>query len=376
MIYRRPQEPHNGAMPTPIFLAALGAFVLLEIPGFRRTRRPSPPLILLPGAGLLFPVLPDLGALVGGVVLVISASDWLIDGAGSLARRAGAPLLLVGVLIVGLGTSTPELFINLISAIRGDTALALGNILGSNIANLSLVIGPAVLIAGPVRIQKSLISAEVPIMLGAALLLAVLLMDGPPLTAGRDAGLSRQDGVVLLLGLAFYLLYSFHSLGQSSSPRGVGVRYGEGDTTPLSVAKVLAGIAGLYLGGEFTITGAVNLAATLGAGTVVLGVIIGVGTSLPELATALTCAFKGETDLVVGNVVGSNIFNILLILGITALVRPVDLPIGMGSHLPFLLAATALFFLSLGTRRTLNRLEAVFLALIGSGYILFSILQR
>ena len=361
-------------MPTPIFPFALAAFALMEIPKLKKTRRPSPRLILLPCTGLLTLAFPNVGGLFGGIILIISASDWLIDGAGGLARKAGMPPLLIGVLIVGLGTSTPELFVNLISAIRKNTDLALGNILGSNIANLGLVIGPAALITGGMRIKKSLISTEVPIMLGATLLLIVLLMDDLLPEAGKSGGLSRQDGVVLLLALTFYLLYAFHSLGMSSSPREGGSRRGDRGRRH-SVTKVLGGIAGLYLGGEMTITGGISLAAAMGAGTVVLGIIIGMGTSLPELATALTCAFKGETDLIVGNVVGSNIFNILLILGLTALVRPVNLPPGLGYHLPFLLAATVLFFLSLGTRHFLSRLEALFLTLTGAGYLLFSILR-
>ena len=162
-------------MIKPLFYIALAVFTLLEIPGIRKKRRPSIPVILLPVAFILALLRPDLGSLLGGIVLIISAADRLIDGAGGIARRAGVPPLLIGILIIGLGTSTPELFVNLLSALRGDTGLALGNILGSNIANMGLVIGTAGLIAGRMKIQRSLISAEVPIMLGATLMLLLLL---------------------------------------------------------------------------------------------------------------------------------------------------------------------------------------------------------
>lgn len=258
---------------------------------------------------------------------------------------------MIGILIIGLGTSTPELFVNLLSALRGDSGLALGNILGSNIANIGLVIGLGGLIAGRMQIQRSLISTEVPILLGVTLLLILLVLDGFSFESGvTEAVLSRQDGFILLLGLLFYLIYSFHSLKQTPQPDSLDSQYDQAEcrdceaTAATSLFKIGAGVLGLYFGGDFTVAGAVSLAAALGAGTMVLGIIVGVGTSLPELATAVSCALRKETDLIVGNVVGSNIFNILLILGITALVQPVHLPAGMGGHLAFLAGATVLFF--------------------------------
>jgi len=365
-----------------LFIAALGVFTFLEIPEIRKLKRPTFVVILLPVAMVLAFLQPDLANLLGGIVLIISGADRLIAGAEGLARRAGLPPLLIGILIIGLGTSTPELFVNVLSALEGDTGLALGNILGSNIANLGLVIGLGGLIAGKIKIQKSLISTEVPILFGVTLLLVLLLWDRAPLMpGGTTAMLSRQDGIILLMGLFFYLLYTLHSMKQSPCPQVVDKQYDEvvvktveSDPVALSIFKVLMGVAALYFGGDFTITGAVSLATALGAGTMVLGVIVGVGTSLPELATAISCALKGETDLIVGNVVGSNIFNILLILGITSLITPIAVPVAITGHLLFLMGITTLFFLSLGTRRTLSRIEALFLALAGVGYLTYSMI--
>ncbi len=365
-----------------IFFIALSVFFLAELYLTIRRRRPAFPVFLLPAAAILFLFFPQPGALLGGVVLIISSADRLISGAGSLARRAGVAPLMVGIFIVGLGTSSPELFVNLLSALRGDTDLALGNILGSNVANLGIILGLGGLIAGKMQIQRSLISTEGPILLGATLMLILLSLDFPPLAAeGSTAQLSRQDGSVLLLALAFYLLYLYLSMKKTPVPPAVVSQYAEEAVKmeeprlALSVIKIAAGLLDLYLGGDFTVSGAVSLASALGAGTVALGIIVGVGTSLPELAATLSSAFRKETDLIIGNVVGSNIFNILLILGLTAVVEPVALPVDLAFHLLFLGGTALLFFFSMGTRRCLSRFESLLLLFTGLAYLVLSMVR-
>lgn len=369
-------------MGNRIFFIALACFFLSEILLAVHRRRFSLPVFFLPAALVLFLFFPQPGALLGGVVLIIISADKLISGAGSLARRAGVAPLMVGIFIVGLGTSSPELFINLLSALRGDTGLALGNILGSNVANLGIILGLGGLIVGRMEIHRSLISTEGPILLGATLLLVLLSLDFPPLTMeGSPARLSRQDGSVLLLALAFYLLYLYGSVKRSPVPKVVINQYAEEAAKLeeprllLSVIKITAGLLGLYLGGEFTVDAAVGMASALGAGTVALGIIVGVGTSLPELAATLTSAFRKETDLIIGNVVGSNIFNILLILGLTAVVEPVALPEDLAFHLVFLAGTTMLFFFSMGTRCSLSRFESLLLLLTGLVYLILSLVR-
>ena len=315
----------------------------------------------------------DAGLLLGGILLLIRSADILILGAKSIAERAGIPPLIIGIVIIGFGTSMPEFFVNVLSAAQGDTALAFGNIAGSNIANMGLVIGLAGIIAGKIKIQKSLISTEIPVMLASVLLFAVLLLDFVPFlpSGNRTLGgiLSAQDGMVFLLCLCFYFLYLLHSVPGEKG----GEKPAEGSIIT-ALLLTAGGICGLYFGGSFVISGAVSLAELLGAGTLAVGVIVGAGTSLPELAAAVSCVRKGEVDMVVGNVVGSNIFNILLILGITALIHPVAVGPGEFIHILFLGISSLFFFLTLGTQKKLTRVEAFFLFALGAGYLGYTVL--
>ena len=185
----------------------------------------------------------------------------------------------------------------------------------------------------------------------------------------------------MLLGVCMYLLYTFHTIANVPQTKEFTeqyqTRYGTVDAMRAwakAVGQIILGIGGLYLGGEFTVTGATNIAVGLGAGTLVVGVIIGVGTSLPELAAAISSVLKNKPDLVVGNVVGSNIFNILLILGATAVIEPIYLDRAILWHLGFLLVATCLFFIALGTQKELTRVEAILLTLLGVAYLAYSII--
>ncbi len=317
-----------------------------------------------------------------GIILLIRSADVLISGAEVVAAKASIPPIVIGVLIIGLGTSMPELFVNVISALKGDTNIAFGNIVGSNISNMGLVIGIAGWMAGRIKIQRSIITAEIPVMLASTLLVIFQVLDFPPFSSSAtQPGLSRQDGLVMLLGIGMYLLYTFHviaNVAPNPDVRGkYQERYGRQEeirTWLKAIGKILLGIIGLYLGGDFTVNGATAIAVGLGAGTLVVGVIIGVGTSLPELATAISSVRKNQTDLVIGNVVGSNIFNVLLILGVTSLIEPIQLTHGIAGHLLFLLIATVLFFFALGTKKELHRLEAILLTVLGVGYLLYSLI--
>lgn len=316
-----------------------------------------------------------------GIILLIQAANVLIEGAQVVAAKANIPPIIIGILIVGLGTSAPEFFVNVISALKGTTDIAFGNIVGSNIFNMGLIIGLAGWIAGRISIQKSIITTEMPVLVAATLLVIFQVLDFPPFTAeANQAMLSRQDGLVMLLGISMYLLYMFHSIANVPPNPDVQSQYRERyskddiQTWLKPVAQILLGIAGLYVGGNFTVTGATAIALGLGAGTLVVGVIIGVGTSLPELAAAITSVVKDELDLVIGNVVGSNIFNILLILGATSVIKPIELGAGIGVHLGFLFLVTLVFFIALGTKRELSRIEAMVLTGLGVGYLAYSLI--
>lgn len=366
----------------PLFLAVSLA---LALAGYLQERKILSPFILLP---LISPVLyiwyPSLAFLLGGMIILIRSADFLIEGAVWIARKAGVPALVTGIVIIGLGTSMPELFVNLLSAAEGNTGLALGNVLGSNVANMGLVIGAGGLIAGTIKIEKSLISREIPIMLGGSLLMILLAWNFFPGQENSRQALSFNDGLILILGLVFYILYLFQSMKIEKEPESLeeqlNQHYDNVDEMPEKQTKglhplvlILIGVAGLYFGGDFIVDGAVELALSLGAGAMALGVIVGVGTSLPELAAAVSSARKGEPDLIVGNVVGSNIFNILLVLGSTALISPIYTGPELLIHFAFLAGMSLLFYFFLGSQRHLTRLESGLLAACGLGYLVYSL---
>jgi len=333
-------------------------------------------------AMIMFVLSSNLALALLGVVLLIRAADVLITGAEIVASKAKIPPVIIGILVIGLGTSSPEFFVNAISALKGSTDIAFGNIVGSNLCNMGLVIGIAGWMAGRISIQRSIITAEMPVMLAATVLVIFQVLDFPPFSqAGAASMLSAQDGMVMLLGVCMYLLYTFHTIANVPQPEEVTdqyqTQYGDVDgmrTWAKAIGQILIGIGGLYLGGEFTVSGATNIAVALGAGTLVVGVIIGVGTSLPELATAISSVLKNKPDLVIGNVVGSNIFNLLLILGATAVIEPIVLDQAIFWHLGFLLLTTCLFFIALGTQKELSRPEAIFLTFLGIAYLTYSII--
>jgi len=317
-----------------------------------------------------------------GIILLIDASDTLINGAQVVATKAKIPPILIGILIIGLGTSTPELFVNVFSAVNGNTDLAFGNIIGSNISNMALIIGIAGLIAGQIKIQKSIITTEIPIMVSATLLVFVFLLDFPPFVEGASKPvLSRQDGIIMIMALCVYLMYMFHAITNVPQNPEVETKFDdhykreELRTWAKAIFEIVIGITGLYFGGDFTVSGMTAIAYSLGAGTLVVGIIIGVGTSLPELSAAITCVKRNEPDLAVGNVIGSNIFNILLILGITSLIKPIYLGPGVTGHLLFLLVVTTVFYISLGSKHELSKTEASILTFLGLTFLGFSLVM-
>lgn len=269
-----------------------------------------------------------------GLVLLLAGGTSLVSGASRIAGHYGVSPLVVGLTVVAFGTSAPELVVNVVGSFRGETALAFGNVAGSNLANLGLVLGLSALIT-PVAIQGQIVRREVPLLLLGSAVLFVMALDGP--LNGSAPLLSRSDGVILLLLFSIFVYITasdflhmakdpvmdeMRALEASlPSPRASG--------TATHVVYIAAGILGLSWGAHLTITNGAQLAQSLGISPVVVGlVIVAVGTSLPELVTSVIAARRKESDLCVGNVVGSNIFNGLFVLPISALVRPLPLPEG------------------------------------------------
>ena len=309
--------------------------------------------------------------LFGGMALIIFSANWLVDGASSIAKKFGISDLVIGLTIVAFGTSAPELTVNVFSALQGSTDIAIGNVLGSNIANIFLILGIAALIY-PLSVQKNTTWKEIPLSLLAAIVLGIVANDQLIDQNPQGSDISRTDGMVLLAFFLIFLVYTFEIVNnQPETDEGV-------KPMPLwkGIALVLTGLLGLYFGGKYLVEGASNIAKEFGLSERIIGLtIVAVGTSLPELATSVVAAFKKKADIAIGNVVGSNIFNIFFILGLTAVIEP--LPFNPASNIDVLVTifASLLLFITTFTlgRRSVDRIEGGVFILIYIGYIVYSI---
>ncbi len=311
-----------------------------------------------------------------GFLPLIKGADFLVDGAASLARRLGIPTLVIGLTIVAFGTSTPELLVNVFAAISGSTDIALGNILGSNIANILLILGVASLFSA-MKVQKSTLTLEIPLVILTALVLWVMsndaLLDGNGKTV-----IGRIDGILLLVLFVFFLFYNF-DLAQKGGGELLLTEANEVEehVKPLSVAAALGlivlGLAGLFLGGKMVVEGAVVLARLAGISERVIGLtIVSIGTSLPELVTSVVAALKKQSDIAVGNIVGSNIFNVLLILGVTAVITPISVIGGAQGDLVFNIAVSVLLLiLAIAGHSSIRRWSGVIFTLGYAGYLAY-----
>ncbi|NWF67973.1 MAG: calcium/sodium antiporter [Chloroflexi bacterium] len=314
-----------------------------------------------------------IGYIVVGLFGLYFGGEWLIKSAARLATALGVPLLIVGLTVVALGTSAPELVVSVSAALQGFSDIALGNVIGSNIANLSLIIGLAGLVR-PLQIRISLIKREIPVMIGISLVMFVMALDGQ---------ISQGEGLALALGyIAFsYLLYKLPAAPEPNEALYESeVEAVEGAPPQISRARetlrLLAGLALLVGGAQAMVTGAVAIARDFGISELVIGLtLVAAGTSLPEIATCVLAALRGHSDIAVGNAIGSNIVNILVILGVTALVRPVPVdPALLGFELPLMLFFAVLpiaFILDL----KLARWQAGML-LLGYGLFVAATLER
>ncbi len=309
----------------------------------------------------------NLMLLIGGFIMLIKGADFLIDGAVSLAKKFHVSEIAIGLTIVALGTSAPELIVNIISVIRDQPEICYGNIIGSNIFNTLVVLGVAGLIK-PLLFLKATVQKEIPIVIFGIILL--ILLSNNFWTGGRM--LSRLDGIILLVCLFFFLLYVFHL--PHPELRAVFNKM----TLFKTEAYLAGGIAGLLVGGELVVKNAVKLALHYNISKEFISLtIVAVGTSLPELITSMVALRRKSTDIAVGNVIGSNIFNLFGILGISAVIKPIIYNPDLNIDLLILSVITILLFLLIIVGRVykLNRIEASILLLCYVGYIYF-LIQR
>jgi len=304
--------------------------------------------------------------LIAGFVLLVKGADFLVSGASSIARRFNVSDLVIGLTVVAFGTSTPELFVNIVASLNGNTGIAIGNVLGSNIANILLILGISALIY-PLHVGRGTVWREIPFSLMAALVLAVLANDHLFDSRGFSE-ISRGDGIVFLL---FFLLFLYYSA--SIAMEGEGGELPEGQKgIAVSLLLIAGGLVGLSVGGKWIVDGALHIAGELGMSESLVGLtIVAVGTSLPELATSAMAAWRRNVEIAVGNVVGSNIFNIFFVLGISATIKPLPFVTISNFDIAVVVLASMVLFATMftGKRRSLDRWEGVVMLLVYSIYI-------
>jgi cation:H+ antiporter len=255
---------------------------------------------------------------IAGLVLLAVGAEGLVRGAGAVALRLGVAPLVVGLTVVALGTGSPEFVLSIQASATGNAGIALGNVVGSNISNIALVLGAAALVR-PLAVQARLLRREVPVMIGVTFLLGALLLDG---------GLSRVDGAVLLAGAVVYVAFAYLGARQGDTPavtEEFDAALQQRSVLWRAIVLVLVGLGALLLGATVMLHGATELAKEFGISEVVVGLtVVAVGTSLPELATSVAAARRRQADVAFGNAIGSNVVNILGVLGVAALVNPIS----------------------------------------------------
>lgn len=303
-----------------------------------------------------------------GIGLLLKGADFLVDGASSLAKKYSVPTLVIGLTVVAFGTSVPELVVNILAAARGASDVAFGNIIGSNLINILLILGITAVVR-PLRVQHSTVWKEIPFALLAVLVL-LAFANLEVLDQLTVQSLLRAEGIVLLLFFVVFLYYVFaraQHTGEQVEDRRLAIHQRSSSAVTL---MILGGLAALFVGGKWVVDGAVALATAVGMSEYVISLtIVALGTSLPELVTSVVAARKGDSDLAVGNVVGSNIFNVFWILGVTAIIAPVRFPAHATFDLLVLAGATLLLFFALftGTRHRVDRWQGwVFLVLLAT----------
>lgn len=316
--------------------------------------------------------------LIIGLALILVGANILTDGASALAKKWGMSDLIVGLTIVAFGTSAPELVISIMSAAEGNSGIAIGNVVGSNIFNICAIIGITALVT-PIKVSKGIMRTDIPLVILSALVLLVMgnniLLDG-----AQENILTRTNGIILLL---FFAIFMYHTFNAAKNPT-LNESDDDVDKSPVkempllkSIIWIVGGLAGLIFGGDLFVDGASGIASAMGVSDAVIGLtIVAIGTSLPELATSVTAALKGKTAIALGNVIGSNIFNIFLVLGCSATVSP--LLFGSVGNVDLLvLTITSLLFWIFGyvyKERTITRIEGGLLLACYIAYMTYIVL--
>lgn len=310
-----------------------------------------------------------------GFFLLIKGADLLVGGSASIAKKLKISNIVIGLTIVAFGTSAPEFIVNIFASAQGNSEIAIGNILGSNIANILLILGISAIIY-PITAKKNTVLKEIPLSLLAIVVLGFMAND-MIIDGGSFSGITRIDGLVLL---SFFIIFLYYTFGITKSDSDIVEK---DDIVVFSYSRaiifVFLGLVGLVVGGKWIVDGAVKIAEFFNVSQSLIGLtVVAIGTSLPELATSAIAAYKKQSDIAIGNVVGSNIFNVFWILGASAVIKP--LPFNISSNVDIAIAILASIILLLvmffGRKRVIERWQGVLMVTAYFGYIIFLALTR
>lgn len=300
-----------------------------------------------------------------GFVFLIKGSDFFVDGASSIASLLKIPTIIVGLTIVALGTSAPEAAVSITSSLTGSNAMAVSNVIGSNLFNMLMVIGISALL-GDLLMEKSVLDKDLPFLVGITILWAVFIIIGWDIT--------NIEGIILLIIMIAYISFLVYNTRKSGGANEVEKPK---LTLPKSILFILVGIAGIVIGGDLVVDSASAIALALGMSETLVGLtIVAMGTSLPELVTSITALKKGENQLVIGNVIGSNIFNILFVLGASSAISAIPLDSSLLIDVLFMLAVTILCFIFGKTQEKYDKKEGIILVTLFIVYMAFAILRN
>ncbi len=313
--------------------------------------------------------------LILGFIFLIKGADIMVDGSSSIARKFGVSSFFIGLTVVAFGTSAPELFISVVASIKESSGIAFGNIIGSNISNTLLILG-IVTIFRPLAVKRRIVSREIPFSFLALLALFILVND--EIFSGGINLLNRVDGLILTLLFCIFIYYTFWTSGDKENFLQKAVDDLKDNTKVYSslrsVFMILLGLVSLTLGGRWIVEGALSIAEIFSINETLIGLtIVAIGTSLPELAASIVAAKKGQTDMAMGNVIGSNIFNILWVLGLSSLISPIFYESQLSMDMIFLIISTIVLILLvfIGKKNVLGREEGVVLIILYILYIVF-----
>ena len=303
--------------------------------------------------------------LIVGFVFLIKGSDFFVDGASSIASLLKIPTIIVGLTIVAFGTSAPEAAVSITSAITGNNAMAVSNVIGSNLFNILMVIGISALL-GELLMEKDVLNKDLPFLVGITVLFAAFIIIG--------WNVSQIEGIILLVILIAYVAHLIKSAKKSDNANVVEKPK---FTLPYSILFIIIGLAGIVIGGDLVVNSASDIAIAFGMSETLVGLtIVAIGTSLPELVTSLTALKKGENQLVIGNVIGSNIFNILFVLGASSAITAISLDSSMLIDVTFMVFVTVLCFIFGKTQDKFDRKEGAILVALFITYMIFAILRN